>query len=139
MTPEPYTRRAVNFAITLGEVERRGPVGHKEGLRIARAFLDELLAWRLEVCLTRAPDERHAGHMVRTVCSQNPPWYQNFCRLYSSNRRDAARWSKHKTLVKRRETVEGLERILRGGAEETPYTERLKDFIRRYGRRFYNG
>ena len=109
----------------------------REGLSIAEFFLNELLAFRLEVCVTRAPEQMHHGHGVRTVCSQNADWYRHFCRLYSSNRRDAARWSKHKTLIKRRETVAGLERILRGGADETPYTERLRDFIRSHGRKYY--
>lgn len=136
MTPEPHMRSTLDFYVKVDEPPR-GPVTRREGLLIARAFLDELLAWRLEVCLTRAPDEHHSGHMIRTVCSQNPTWYQAFCKLYSSNRRDWLRWSKHKTLIKRRETVSGLERILRGGVGDTPYTERLKDFIRRRGRDFY--
>lgn len=94
---------------------RRGPVTRREERRIARQFLGDLEAYRLEVCLTRAPDPLHAGHMVRLVCSQNPAWYQAFCKLYGSARRDGFRWSKHKTAIKRRETLRALERILRGG------------------------
>jgi hypothetical protein len=138
--PQPMTAArkwppCSSFHASTAETPRR-PVMRSEGLLIARHFLEELLANRLEVCLTRAEEERHTGHMVRTVCSQNPDWYRHFCKLYYSNRRDITRWSKHKTSIKRRETVRALERILGGGASETLYTERLKDFIRAYGRKY---
>lgn len=128
---------AVNFYVPSCHGRAPRPVTRGDERRIARQFLDELLSHRLEVCLTRAPDAHHMGHMVRLVCSQNPEWYRRFTSMYSSSRKDRLRWSKHKTLIKRRETVRGLERILRGGAGETPYTERLRDFIRRYGRGYY--
>lgn len=109
----------VDFAVTTPE-PRRGPMTKGEELRIARQFLDDLLAHNLEVSLTRAPEPGHTGQMIRTVCDQNARWYRHFAKLYSSNRRDRLRWSKHKTLIKRRETAAALARILRGGGSRNP-------------------
>jgi hypothetical protein len=115
------------------------PVTRREGLAIARRFLDEMREHRLEYVLVRADEPKHSGHMVRCVSDENPEWYQDFCALYTARRRKSKRRRansrRHDTLIKRRETVRALGRIIEGG-RETVYTDRLKDFIRREGRKY---
>jgi hypothetical protein len=134
-------------------------VTRREGMELARQFHDELAEWQLAVVLVPAPDPRHSGHMIRVAGLQNPRWYQEFCRQYSTRRGTLSGWCdecggyhrrggrhrpgrrprrmriKHDTLIKRRETLRALTRILEGGAE-TVYTERLREFIRRRGKKY---
>jgi hypothetical protein len=97
----------------------------------AQAYLEELRASRLEVVLIPARSPRHSGHYVRAVQEQNPIWYQEFCGLFESARRDRLRWRKFKTKIKRRETLRGLSELA-GGQCRTQYAGRLADFIERW-------
>lgn len=98
------------------------------GGNVAQIYLEELRACRLEVVLIPAPSPRHSGHCVRVVQEANPRWYQEFCSLYESARRDRIRWRKFKTRIKRRETLRGLSELA-GGQCRSQYAERLADFI----------
>jgi hypothetical protein len=89
----------------------------------------------MEVVLMPAPERKHSGHCIRVAHESNPEWYREFCGRFESRRRDARRTRKFKTLIKRRETLAALGRIIEGG-RETPYTLRLKDFIRDEGRNY---
>jgi hypothetical protein len=96
----------------------------------ARRYLEELRASRLEVVLIPAPSPMHSGHYVRAAQEANPHWYQEFCGLYESNRRDRQRWSKFKTKIKRRDTLRGLSELA-AGQVRSQYAERLAEFIQR--------
>lgn len=77
----------------------------------AKALLQELKSTQLVVTL--APAKRGAGK-VRVVMAENPKWYRDFCRTYTSYRQDLGRWRIHKTKIKRRETLRALTRIAKG-------------------------
>jgi hypothetical protein len=142
-------------------------LSRREGLALCRYFLAELLQHRLEVYVKADPERTGCGVRAKSDC--NPDWYRQFCGLHlrrrgrltvlchlcrghhrrggpcgrrKRTRAQATRAYKgtpnHHTIINRRETVRALERILSGGVE-TVYTERLKDFIRRYGHRYLAG
>jgi hypothetical protein len=83
----------------------------------------ELLGNKLEVVLIPAPDTRHSNHCIRAVQYANPKWYQDFCAMYPTSR---AR-GKLSTIIKRRETISALEKIMQG-ATTGIYVERLLEF-----------
>jgi hypothetical protein len=93
--------------------------------KTAKALRDELAATRLVVVL--APAKRGSA-CVRVVESQNPEWYRRLCSQHGSARRDLRRWRKHKTAIRRRETLRALERIAAGETRGV-YVERLLPVI----------
>lgn len=99
--------------------------------RKARRLLEELECTQLEVVLVpdRRPDD-YGGQtrMLRAVQTENPEWYQKFCKLYPSRRRDRLRWAEDKTAIKRAHTLRAL-RELASGRCETIYAQRLLSFI----------
>lgn len=129
-----------------------------EGRELCEQFLDEMGQCELFVYVEPDPD-RNNGCGIRRVGMQNPKWYQEFCREWGTRRgalsarcadcrgfhrrggrhlpgrRPRGPRKKHDTMIKRRETVAALERILLGHTD-TVYTERIKEFIRRKGKRF---
>ncbi|HEY9282357.1 MAG TPA: hypothetical protein VIP46_02785 [Pyrinomonadaceae bacterium] len=132
-------------------------VTKREGLELCRQFYDEMCEFKLTVHQKPDPDRNNCCG-VRYVGVQNPRWYQEFCRQYSTRRGTLSGWcdscgwfhrrggrhrrgrprrgrKKHDTLIKRRETMSALLRILEGGTE-TIYTERLREFIRRRGKSY---
>jgi hypothetical protein len=96
---------------------------------MAKAMAHELATTFLEVGLLPAPTERHHGHHVRAAISHNPKWYRDLCAAFASNRRDAIRWRKHKTKIKRRETLAALDRLASGRVDGV-YTQRLIPYVR---------
>jgi len=80
------------------------------------------------VVLIPAPEPKHSTHMVRAVQEQNCDWYREFCEEHPSTGKQ--RKFKFQTKIKRRQTVEALNKLIEGGSE-TSYTEMLKEFILR--------
>lgn len=114
---------------------RSEPHGRTQGGGVAqkaRELLIELQASRLEVVLipSRDPDCAMRGGMIRAVQEENAKWYQEFCGLYESARKDRIRWRKFKTRIKRRETIQGLKEVI-AGKNGTIYSDRLYGFIER--------
>lgn len=98
----------------------------------------EVLAWEMlceleergtpEVVLIPAPDPRHDGQMIRAVQNANPGWYQAFCARF-----ETPRPIKMRTIIKRRATINALERIAAGqhiNKLDQPYISRLVEFIK---------
>jgi hypothetical protein len=95
----------------------------------AEWMLYELESNYLEVVLIPARDQRHEGHYIRAVQYQNADWYRKFCAEYLSGRRTQN--AKGRTLIKRRETIRALQKILQGVVDDSVYVERLLDFMER--------
>lgn len=97
----------------------------------AEWMLYELESNRLEVCLIPCSgvhfDPRNMKK-VRVAISQNCKWYRDFCDSYTSGRKRPRNRSKHDTLIKRRSTIQGLNKIVSGRLGGV-YVERLTDFI----------
>lgn len=96
---------------------------------LTRRMLDDLRGHALSVCLV--PDRQYDGkgndyRRLRAAETQNAAWYREFCGRYESRRR--FRGHKFKTRIKRRETLNALERML-GGGSVSPYAERLRYLI----------
>ena len=98
--------------------------------RKAKELLRELQDHYLEVVLIPSNDPECAmrGGMIRAVQEQNADWYREFCGLYESSRKDRLRWRKFKTLIKRQQTIRGLEELI-AGKHESIYAQRLSSFI----------
>jgi hypothetical protein len=98
--------------------------------RAAQKMLMELESSHLEVVLIPSRDHDCAmrGGMIRAVQYQNPAWYRSFCGIKESRRKDILRWRKFKTAIKRRDTIRGLNELIRGGCSSL-YARRLADFI----------
>ena len=66
---------------------------------------------------------RHGGY-IRVPVSVNADWYRRFCSKFKSSRR---RYPKPRTIIKRRDTIAALERLL-SGRDHGIYAERLINF-----------
>ncbi len=97
---------------------------------MAEQFLHEMEIYPgLEVCLTPAPDPKHSGHGVRTVCSQNPPWYRKFAAKYENCRGTGhKRMKRPRTYIVRSFVPPALQKIVDGNPSGV-YCERLLEFI----------
>jgi hypothetical protein len=84
-------------------------------------LLDELQNNRLEVVKVQTPEG-----FKRVVCSQNAPWYQDFCFSYQKARK---RYPKPRTIIKRCHTIRTLEALLSNPTLSTTYAQRLQPFI----------
>lgn len=92
-------------------------------------MLEQLESNYLEVVLIPAAEQRHAGHSVRVVQYANCIWYRRFCAMYSSSRKDQNK--KGRTLIKRRETIAALNKMIAHIPSKSVYVERLFDFMSR--------
>lgn len=59
---------------------------------------------------------------IRAPITQNPPWYQKFCREHERPRR---RYPKPRTIIKRVNTVKALKRVIQGRTNGFVYDERI--------------
>jgi hypothetical protein len=75
-------------------------------------MLDDLGEWRLEVSLKPAPTPLHRNHMVRSVVSMNPAWYQELCAAF--NGKAHRQRPRSATTIRRRDIVRTLKRLLEG-------------------------
>lgn len=94
-------------------------------LQAAEFMLFELCQNRLRVLAL--PPEKQCK--IRVVVEQNPPWYQEFCATYTAGRKRPRRRRKHDTLIKRRETMNALERMSNSADWSGVYQERLIPFV----------
>ncbi len=91
----------------------------------AKIMLYVMANRRLRVYLM--PCQRGRTHnKLRVVFQRNAKWYREFCALYPSSRE--YKGSKFKTLIKRRETMNALGRII-DGVGGGLYVERILDFM----------
>lgn len=87
-------------------------------------MLCELESHQLTVIL--APSKRHDRRdwdMIRVCVDKSPRWYAHFCSAHESGRKNKR--AKHDTLIKRRETLKALNRLIEGRALGTVYEERI--------------
>lgn len=84
-------------------------------------MLDELTANRLEVC--KIPS-RIQGYR-RIVLTYNCEWYQELCRRYEYPRK---RYPKFRTMIRRRETIRALTRMIAGDYRGV-YAERILSVV----------
>lgn len=98
-----------------------------------QCMLDELESARLDVHLAPAPHPRRELHCVRIVASRNPTWYRQLCAAHLSQR--VRRNPRPDTLIRRRETLRALRRMIAGRSDVGIYGPRLLDVARAYFRR----
>lgn len=102
-----------------------------EVIEKAAAYLAELKDSYFEVVLIPADPQKHSGHSLRALQSGNPNWYSRFCANYQSIRgRGRKKYRRPRTFIKRKVSLESLERLSNGEAR-TVYDQRFLDFIRR--------
>jgi hypothetical protein len=75
---------------------------------MAAAMAQELERNRLEWI------KEKTGSRLMYATSENPEWYRKLCAAHTSRRKDGYRWKKHKTSIKRRETLKALRYIAEG-------------------------
>lgn len=100
-------------------------------IKAAERMLYELESNRLEVCLIPCSGEHFDPRnmkKIRVAVSQNCKWYRDFCDSYTSGRKRPRNRSKHDTLIKRRESISALKKII-SGKNDCVYTRRILDFI----------
>lgn len=90
-------------------------------------MLSELESNGLEVCKIPSKREDSSGRLVggyiRVVVSVNCEWYRRFCASFVRAR---GRSPKPRTIIKRRDTIRTLKRMI-AGPYKTVYAERLTD------------
>lgn len=102
-----------------------------EVIEKAADYLAELRESYFEVVLIPADPQKHSGHSLRALQSGNPRWYSRFCAKYQSIRGiGRKKYRRPRTYIKRKVSLESLERLSKGEAR-TLYDERFLDFIRR--------
>jgi len=97
--------------------------------RALRAMLAELLNSQLEVTLapSKRPEEAARGGMIRVILDQNAPWYRRFCAAHVSHRKDAG--AKFKTRIKRQDTIEAIERMLKSHRASGFYEDAIIEHV----------
>lgn len=86
-------------------------------------LLCELESNSLQVCL--APSKRgiNESDQIRVALSRNANWYRAMCAKFQSGRKKSR--TNFDTLIKRRETLKALNRLIDGRALGTVYEERI--------------
>lgn len=91
--------------------------------KAAGEMADEFAAQRLEVCKIKT-DEGY----IRVVVCPSPYWYSKLCRKFEFPRR--RRYTKHRTIIKRVDTLRTLRRIAAGVANpNTAYYARVMPYV----------
>jgi hypothetical protein len=88
----------------------------------------DLLNNKLEVYLIPSinPDRANNGCCSRQVATSNPVWYRNFCSLFLDKRK--------KTIIKRKDILEFLNRLKGGKAIKSKYLPYLEDINETLGK-----
>lgn len=84
---------------------------------------------KLEVCLvpgTHSDQDRQ----IRTLCNQNPYWYKKFCEDHPCTRIKKRTERKDHTRIKRKNTLEILDRMIRNKQSSSKYAEYLIDIAK---------
>lgn len=96
--------------------------------RIAAALmLDELQQQGLEV--QKLPGEPND---IRGAVTRNCLWYREFCSEYLNPR---GRWTKPRTVIRRRHTIRNLRNIIEDRVNEQLYVHRLRPHVLNFARR----
>ncbi len=91
-------------------------------------MLDTLESHRLHVILAPLNPAKRGWNEFgckRVVADRNVNWYRNLCAAFSSSRKRMHR--KHDTLIRRRETIAALNRLINNRAKGTVYEARILD------------
>jgi len=99
----------------------------------------ELKKNKLRVCLVKAPEQNHPGHMIRVVENKNPWWYQELCRSYPDGRKENHLKKKPRTKLKRKAILKVLERMYIIGLSKSPYAKDILELAKEYEERFKEG
>lgn len=91
-------------------------------------MLQELRSNHLTVVLVPAWPEKHCGHMIRSVESQNPSWYRELCRMFPEYSKRSL--FKFKTRLKRQEVIRVLKILARDGATRSQLGKPLERIAR---------
>lgn len=68
-----------------------------------------------EVVLVPPSDEKHSGHKIRAVQSQNCPWYREFNQMHTSLRGvGRKRYDRPRTFIRKNQTRDTIERMITG-------------------------
>lgn len=96
--------------------------------RKSQQMLCELESNQLVTILvpSKRHDRRDWDH-VRCNVSVNPPWYRRLCAANISKR--GTRRGKPDTIVRRRETLKALDRLISGHPKGTVYEERILQML----------
>lgn len=86
-------------------------------------MLQELIDHRLESCTL--PSKFGSGRRYRVLVSCNCEWYQELCRRHEYPRK---RYPKPRTIIRRRETIAALKRMIRGNYTGV-YADRIFDVL----------
>lgn len=90
--------------------------------QLARELLNELSHMRLQVIKYRKDNV-----FIRCPLTQNPPWYQRLCERHKRGRK---RYPKHRTIIKRTNTVRALKRLIEGRQRGYVYDERINEIVK---------
>lgn len=95
-------------------------------LEALEAMLGELLINRLEVTLVPSQIEEEAkrGAKIRVTVGFNPDWYIAFCEHYM-----VPKDGRIKTIIKRRNTITALNKMLRTKKADTAYAHRILNHV----------
>lgn len=94
----------------------------------------ELCCHQLVVALV--PSKRHDRRdwdCIRVNVDENPSWYKKLCAANASKR--GVRRAKFDTIIRRRETLAALERLLAGKPNGTVYESRVMEVAKKLGGR----
>jgi hypothetical protein len=84
----------------------------------------DLVSNTLEVVLV--PSQKDDIGSIRAVCSKNPAWYQDLCKMYLRSDQ-SPRKKKKRTIVKRIEVLRVLDRLRKGKSTRSQFLWYLHD------------
>lgn len=84
----------------------------------------DLISNRLDVMLV--PSQKDDLGSIRVVCSKNPYWYQDLCKMYLRSDQ-SIRKKKKRTIIKRIEIIRKLDTLRKGGKIKSKYLWYLED------------
>jgi hypothetical protein len=83
----------------------------------------ELESNSLQVCLAPSKRRLNEHDQIRVALSRNANWYRTMCARFQSGRKKSR--TNFDTLIKRRETLKALNRLIEGRALGTVYEARI--------------
>lgn len=92
-------------------------------MRKLEYLLAELESNSLQVCLAPSKRRINESDQIRVALSRNANWYRAMCAKFQSGRKKSR--TNFDTLIKRRETLKALNRLIEGRAKGTIYEARI--------------
>ncbi len=107
-------------------------------LYILDDMLMDLSTNHLEVCLvpSKIPECADDGGMIRTVTSQNPPWYQDLCKIYPCTRTKQRTDRKDYTKINRQNIMFVLEKMIKNKRSKSIYCKDLLNYAKTFHERY---